>query len=413
MTSPGRTRKASRRGYRCGVADDSGLRALVARPLGRGQLIALDGLAAALYTAVLVWPAVTGQGPSAWARCLLLAGVGLPVAVRRLWPLPVLGVAVAASAAALAVGALRDPFLASAFAVYAVALTQPARPRVPTLAVAAFSVAGFVLASIGGAPPAWTRGLGLVVLGAAVMAGAWTVGRAVRERRAYSARAAEQLAHQAVTEERLRIARELHDVVAHSMSLIAVKAGVAHHVFRARPEEALDALRIIEITSRGALGEMRQVLGVLRSEGDPDPAGADLGPAPAIAGLDELARRAAMAGVRTDVRATGLEDLPQGVGLSVYRIVQEALTNVVKHAAPARCRVVVEAGGGEVTIEVTDDGPGHRVLPDGAGPGRRHGLVGMRERVAMYGGDFAAGPRPEGGFAVSARLPYAAPAETP
>jgi signal transduction histidine kinase len=418
MTSAGRTRDANRRGYRCGV-DDSRLRALVARPLGRGQLVALDGLAATLYTAVLLWLTITGQGVAApgvaapvWARCLVLAGVGLPVALRRLWPLPVLGAVGATSAVALVVGALRDPFLAGGFAVYTVALTQPGRPRVPTLAVGAFSVAGVVVASVAGVPPSWTPAVGLAVLGSAVTAGAWTVGRAVRERRAYAAHAAEQLAHQAVTEERLRIARELHDVVAHSLSLIAVKAGVAHHVFQARPEEAVEALRVIETTSRSALGEMRHVLGVLRSEGEAGAAAAGLSPAPGIAGLHELARRAAMAGVWADVRATGLEDLPEGVGLSVYRIVQEALTNVVRHAAPARCRVVVEAGGGEVTIDVTDDGPGHRVLPDGAGPVRRHGLVGMRERVAMYGGSFAAGPRPEGGFAVSARLPYH-PAETP
>jgi signal transduction histidine kinase len=208
-----------------------------------------------------------------------------------------------------------------------------------------------------------------------------------------------------VTEERLRIARELHDVVAHGMSLIAVKAGVANHVLEARPQEAQDALRVIETTSRGALTEMRQLLGVLRSGSDAGEAPASLSPAPGAGGLRELADRAAMAGVRVSMEVRGLERLPEGVGLSVYRIVQEALTNVVRHAAPARCSVVVEADGRSVTIEVADDGPGRRVLPAGE-PGHGHGLVGMRERVAMYGGVFRAGPRRAGGFGVSVRLPY-------
>ncbi|MCP9955830.1 histidine kinase [Actinomadura madurae] len=181
------------------------------------------------------------------------------------------------------------------------------------------------------------------------------------------------------------------------MSLIAVKAGVAVHVAEARPEEALDALRVIEATSRSSLAEMRHLLGVLRTGA----ADAELTPSPGLADLSGLADRAAMAGVHVDLDVdTG--DLPDGVALSAYRIVQEAITNVVKHAAPARCRVRVEADGVRMRIDVTDDGPGVRVLPGGDG----HGLIGMRERVMMYGGDFTAGPRPEGGFAVSAAFPY-------
>jgi signal transduction histidine kinase len=128
----------------------------------------------------------------------------------------------------------------------------------------------------------------------------------------------------------------------------------------------------------------------------------DLAPAPGLAGIPRLADTAAMAGVRVDLRLD-VGELPEGVALAVYRIVQEALTNVVKHAAPARSRVVVEQDEREVRVEVTDDGPGVRVLP-GATPG--HGLIGMRERAMMYGGEFSAGPRSEGGFAVRARLPY-------
>jgi signal transduction histidine kinase len=220
----------------------------------------------------------------------------------------------------------------------------------------------------------------------------WTTGRAIYTRREYAAKSAVQLANAAVGDERLRIARELHDIVAHSMSLIAVKAGIANHVADQRPEEARDALRIIEATSRGTLTEMRRMLGVLRSET------ADLTPAPGLSGLPELAEQARMAGV--DVTMTSPDtELPSGLEMSVYRIVQEALTNVVKHAGPVRCEVTVTANGKEVRIDVTDNGPGG---PTGSG----HGLIGMRERVMMYDGSFTAGPRPEGGFAVSARMPY-------
>lgn len=147
------------------------------------------------------------------------------------------------------------------------------------------------------------------------------------ERREYAARSAERLARESVAEERLRIARELHDVVAHSVGLIAVKAGVANHVLRSRPEEAHEALRVIETSSRSALVEMRRLLGVLRTE----PPG--LGPLPGLAALPELAERTRLAGVAVDLDVRDAGGVPEGVGLSVYRIVQEALTNVVKHAA--------------------------------------------------------------------------------
>jgi signal transduction histidine kinase len=267
-----------------------------------------------------------------------------------------------------------------------------------SLIIASTSYTPYAADALGGATFSWL-----------VMGVAWLAGVAARERRAYAAQSAAHQAHQAVTDERLRIAREMHDVVAHSMSVIVVKAGIANHVADARPEEARDALRVIEATSRGALAEMRRTLGVLRSDVDglvgPLPAG-DLEPVQGIADLPALAERAALTGVRVDLDVRGLAELPEGVGLSVYRIVQEALTNVVKHAAPARCRVAVEADRREVRIEVTDDGPGGSVLLDSPMDARGHGLVGMRERVMMYGGAFAAGPRPGGGFGVSARLPY-------
>ncbi|MER5650530.1 sensor histidine kinase [Streptosporangium sp. NPDC002524] len=380
---------------------------LFPRHWSRAGLVRLDALGAAGYALTLLLfgagrpdPAVPG-----WAGLLILAGITLPLAVRRLWPLTVFCAVFAMSLVSLVLlGTVHDRFAAAAFALYLVALTRPRPRREPTIAIGACGAVAVLLLSAVGTPAPAPGAVGPLLVGVAFLGGAWVTGRAVRERRAYTARAAEQLAGRAVAEERLRIAREMHDVVAHSMTLIAVKAGIANHVAAARPEEATDALRVIETTSRGALAEMRRMLGVLRSDLGPSP---DLAPSPGLSDLGVLAERASMAGVRVelDVRATGL---PEGVELSVYRIVQEALTNVVRHAAPARCRVSVEASGGEVLVEVSDDGPGERLLPGGPG----HGLIGMRERVAMYGGSLTAGRRPEGGFGISARIPYD-PARTP
>ncbi|MEU9889048.1 sensor histidine kinase [Sphaerisporangium sp. NPDC051011] len=379
---------------------------------GRHRLVVLDGLVAAGYVALFSASTFArvpdGEAGTAVAWGLLLAGMGLPLAVRRLWPVPVFGTVLVLSVVSAMLDAVRDPFAGAAFALYAVALTTPRVRWVPTRTIGLVSAMMVVGSTIAGPAAGFMRGFPYPVLlfGATLMGGSWTIGRAVRERRTYVARTAEDAARRAVTEERLRIARELHDVVAHSMTLITVKAGIADHVAGEHPQEARAALREIESVSRGALTEMRHMLGVLRAEAVTDRDRDDLHPAPGLARLPELAERAAAAGVRVELDVRDVEGLPEGVELSAYRIVQEALTNVVRHAAPARCRVVVRGSEGAVRIEVTDDGPGTRVLPvpDLAPPG--HGLVGMRERVAMYGGEFGAGPRPEGGFAVAASLPY-------
>ncbi|WP_020666975.1 sensor histidine kinase [Amycolatopsis nigrescens] len=385
---------------------DPELRPLFVRRLGPGRLLALDALAAVLYTTVLLTLLLADGKKPSWWECLIVAGIGLPVAVRRRWPLPVFAVVFGLSLLSLSLRLVTESFLAAGFALYLVALTGRRPHWEPTLAIAVLS--GFVVLAGGlGTPrPGIDSQFGFYLFGVAVLGGAWTVGRAVRERRTYAAHTAAQLADQAVTEERLRIARELHDVVAHSMGLIAVRAGVTNHLHDVRPVQARDALELIENTSRDALTEMRHLLGVLRAENGPEPT-AELGPVPGLAGLPELAGRAAMAGVRVELRTDGVPRLPEGVELSAYRIVQEALTNVIKHAAPAQCLVAVDGRGGELRIEVTDDGPGARMLP--ARPGG-HGLIGVRERVAMYGGEFAAGPRPEGGFRLFTRLPYGEPA---
>jgi signal transduction histidine kinase len=240
---------------------------------------------------------------------------------------------------------------------------------------------------------------------------------AARQRAAELEQAREELARRAVTEERLRIARELHDVVAHSMSIIAVQSGVGVHVLDSQPEEARKALAAVEATSRQALVEMRRLLGVLRQEAEPR---GSLAPAPGLAELEALAGEVARAGVRVEVRIEGAPGrLPAGLDLSAYRIVQEALTNVVRHAGPATARVTVRYAPGQVALEVVDDGGfagkglesavGRRST-DSDRPGRSgHGLAGMRERAALYGGTLEAGPLPGGGFRVAASLPVEEP----
>jgi signal transduction histidine kinase len=206
--------------------------------------------------------------------------------------------------------------------------------------------------------------------------------------------------------ERLRIARELHDMVAHSIGIIAIQAGAGRRVFDARPAEARDALAAIEATSRETLsGLRRMVTGLRRAEPGPRPGQAPLDPAPGLAGIDRLAATTLDAGVKVDVDWHGSrEPLPADIDLSAFRIIQEAVTNVVRHAGTSRCRVLIDQQDGQLSIEVTDSGHGSSM----AGTG--YGITGMRERAALLGGDFSAGPRPGGGFRVTARLPVPGPA---
>jgi len=214
-------------------------------------------------------------------------------------------------------------------------------------------------------------------------------------------------ARRAVTEERLRIARELHDVVAHSMSVIAVQSGVGGHVMDTQPEEARKALAAIEATSRSALTEMRRLLGVLRAEGEPQGA---LAPAPGLADLSSLLSQVSDAGLKVWVQVTGDRvPLPPGVDMSAYRIIQEALTNVLKHSSSPKATVAIAYAGDAVTVEVADEGPPRPVkggLNGGAGAGQ--GIIGMRERVTVFGGELTAGPQPGGGFLARARFPVEA-----
>jgi signal transduction histidine kinase len=245
-------------------------------------------------------------------------------------------------------------------------------------------------------------------LGAVV---AWLAGDNLRQRRARWAtlreqnrlleREREEQARQAVIEERVQIARELHDVVAHAMSVIAVQSGVGRHVGAADPVEAQRALAAIETTSRSALIEMRRLLGVLRQESD---APAQTMPAPSLREVPSLIRQVADGGLTAALHIEGAPlDIPSGLDLSAYRIIQEALTNAIKHGGP-RADVVISYSDQDVTVEVDNDGSlnrdrGQRSVVPG------HGIIGMRERVAMFGGELTAAPRPGGGFRVFARLP--------
>ncbi|GAA4208172.1 hypothetical protein GCM10022220_24610 [Actinocatenispora rupis] len=379
--------------------DEREPRSLLRRRLSRTELILLDVAAALAYTVVVVLPAFGPSPPGpVWAVCLVAAGAGLPVALRRLFPLPVFVLVCTVSVVGAGLGLLGDPLLAAAFAVYPVAVARPRRRREPTVVIGVLSGLLVLVAVVSG--PATAGGPGILVAGCALLGCSWTIGRAVRERRAASAVAAERLAERAAAEERLRIARELHDVVSHTLSLIGVKAAVANHVADSRPDEVRDALRVIESTSGQALTEMRHMLGLLRSPESPD----EPRPVPGLAGLDALAAGATDAGVTVETTVRGTDGLPGDVARAVYRIVQEAVTNVVRHAAPARCTVLVAATADGVRVEVADDGT--RPVRTGHRPG--HGLLGMRERVAMHGGTMTAGPRPGGGFTVTAHLPVPA-----
>jgi signal transduction histidine kinase len=209
-------------------------------------------------------------------------------------------------------------------------------------------------------------------------------------------RAEAEAGRRAVLEERARIAREMHDVVAHSIGVIVMKAAVANHVYDTRPEESREALGVIESVGRAALTDIQRVLDSLRSAEE-----ADLTPSPDLDELPNLIENARLADVQVEFDRGNLPALPAAVQLSAYRIVQEALTNIIKHAAPARCTVRLNADSNELHLSVIDDGkPGRSV----GAPG--HGLIGMRERAALHQGTVVAGWQPNGGFAVHAHLPY-------
>ncbi|GGV48181.1 hypothetical protein GCM10010277_41320 [Streptomyces longisporoflavus] len=267
----------------------------------------------------------------------------------------------------------------------------------------------------GCAPSGWASSSDQsALLVAVLLVTAWTAGNSLRERRTHAEALRAQATARAITAERLRIARELHDMIAHSIGVIAIQAGVGSRVIDTQPAEARNALTTIENTSRETLAGLRRTLVALRrpeaeAGSEPGPgvtstaaegAAPPREPAPGLGDIDRLAAATRDAGVRAEIRRVGDGGpLPPDIDLAAFRILQEALTNVVRHAGTDTCRVTVERRDGELSLEVEDGGRGG--LPAGTG----FGLVGMRERVALLHGRFTAGPRPEGGFRVAALLP--------
>jgi len=244
----------------------------------------------------------------------------------------------------------------------------------------------------------WSGIIGVTTWVIIVLVGAEVL-RTNRERRRQAAIAAAELSRRQVADERLRIAQELHDVVAHSLGLIAVQAGVGMHVIDTDPAEARRALEHISRTSRSSLAEIRRTLGMVRSgEGAPTCA-----PTPGLADLPRLVHEVGDAGLSVELTlAPDPSGIPAGVELAAYRIVQEALTNSLRHAHARRATVRLDVEAGTLRVVVTDDGSG----TGGGGRPGGHGLVGMRERVAVYGGSLDLGPAADGGFRVAATLPY-------
>jgi signal transduction histidine kinase len=355
-------------------------------------------LAAALTGLALLGVALTEATELQRVTSAALAvALGAAAARRSRDPLPLLGLILAVSVAALAMPILAEPTNSAVFvffllAVYSAAAHTSGRR---TLLAGGMTVGLFVTAldSSGGI------NADNVIFLALILGAPWVAGRAVRQRRLNDRELVEEKtrAAAAIMEERTRIARELHDVVAHSISVMVLQARGGRHVLESDPADARDAFANIERTGQQALDEMRRLLGMLRRDDE----GLALAPQPSLRHLDRLVEEVKAAGLPVQVTVEGEpRDLPPGVELSAFRIVQEGLTNALKHAGPARARVVLRYGADDLEVEIADDG-----LGAGGGSSAGYGLVGMRERVTVYGGELEAGGQPGGGYALRVRLP--------
>ncbi|RAG82115.1 two-component sensor histidine kinase [Streptacidiphilus pinicola] len=379
-------------------------------------------LAAVLYLVTILWP--TGGRPSTqWSNfdpdeVLLVAGlcVYAPLALRRRYPVLVLACTVAATVGYMFVGPVRGPILAgSGLAIYTVSSVVERRLALAIGGVAVLSVG---IASMALSPEKWDEGVNGIAF-------AWTamtvaVGESVRSRRAFVAaieeralraeHTREEEARRRVAEERLRIARELHDIVGHHIALINIQAGVASTVLDSQPDTARAALAQVREAGRAALSELGATVAVLRQTGEGEEAASPRDPAPGLAQLAQLVDSFERSGLRVECRTEGAPvPIPAAVDLTAYRVVQESLTNVRKHAGASAASVRLEYRPGVLHIEVDDDGPGPKPPAKGgasaSGGTSGFGLIGMRERAASVGGTFAAGPRPDGGFRVTLDLP--------
>lgn len=373
-----------------------------ALPLSRVRRVTWTAL---LWFAAVVYPfvlfATVMKGASGFVAYEVLASAVLTVMAGALLlrhPLPAHGILLFAWIAALV--QMQNGVIAGLLVLITdlgvgyIAASRRRRISVPvavvTLALQSLSALAFLSVNISATIDTLLMAM---ILATAVT---WMAGNSVRVRRAHAESLREQATAQAVSAERLRIARELHDMVAHSIGIIAIQAGVGGRVIDTQPAEARNALNAIEATSRETLFGLRRMLTALRRD---VPDSAPLGPAPGLDDLDRLAEATRDAGVKVGMNRRGeRRPLPPDVDLSAYRIVQEAVTNVVRHAGTDECRVTIDYGDEELSIEIDDDGHGGVV-------GTGYGIAGMRERVGLLRGDFTAGPRPGGGFRVAARIP--------
>ena len=386
----------------------TGIRALPGR-LRTHETFADRALAGALAVGLSLELNLTAkhQGPW-WGNVMGAVGLSVPLLWRRRAPLlaiaAFMAVAVAQTALFTEVPESGLVILNVLLIVYSVGAHLPTRPAIAGLGI---GLAGIVVVSLLTDPGDVL--FPLVVFGVLP----WLAGRAVHnrtrltrelaERTARLEREREDRARAAAARERSRLARELHDVIAHNVSVMVIQAGAARRIAERDPERAEEAARLIEATGREALAELRRTLGMLRRS-DEDIA---LAAKPSLVRVGTLLLGAQRAGVSVSLSVEGTpRPLPPGLDLAAYRIVQEALTNVIEHAGHATATVVVRYRREDVEVEISDDGAGAPPL-SANGVGAGHGLVGMRERVALYGGELHAGPRPEGGFSVRARLPYA------
>ena len=392
------------------------------RLAGLNPLVVDGALALGLAAVTLIELATSNECcPSTsdlrWSAVFMLAQT-LPLAFRRRYPFEVFAVAGVSAIVYDVLSIPRDPstaIFAQLLAVYSVS----AYARRP-LAIAAAVIVAVALVVLNVPPLADAEDFASLTTQVALIGGAWVVGRNTRYRR----REAELLAERAervererqerdriaALEERDRLAREIHDVIAHSVSVIAVQAGAARAIAEQRPDRAREALASIEEVSRDTMVELRRALGAVRAPGD----AAALAPTPGLHVLEDLAGKVREAGVAVEiVREGDLGDVPASIDLSAYRIVQEALTNTIKHAGPTTAHVLVRSDANWLEVAVSDEGPRPGARPDLDGddaagiPSGGHGLVGMRERVAMFGGTFEAGPA-GAGFSVRARFPLRA-----
>ncbi|MPZ66337.1 MAG: sensor histidine kinase [Pseudonocardiaceae bacterium] len=326
--------------------------------------------------------------------------VGLAIAAlpaRRVLPLSALAVIVAATSAYIA---LRYPFgpilFAVAVGVYTVASRYPVRRSLPAWALTAVALAVPVTA-VQFEWQRWLVELSLLGVFTTAFLAPWAVGTAVRLRRESVQAARTERARDRAYQERLRTAQDVHDIVGHGLAAISMQAGVALHVLDRSPERAREMLASIKATSQDALDELRATLAVFRAPAD----GAERAPTPGLDQLDGLVNRTIEAGLPVELVRTGEQGhLPASVEMTAYRIVQESLTNVLRHAGPATATVRVEHAAAELLVEVTDTGDGPAETTDAG-----QGITGMRARAAAVGGTLEAGPGRDGGFAVRARLP--------